>query len=304
MFWIPRISKKKMLIIKLDGGLGNQMFQYAVASILAKKRNEKILIDNNSFKQIEKKKGYTPRNFELSIFDNSYIEALASEILYFQQLSTANKLKKKLGFNYPKVYKEKSFGFDENLLSINVPIYLKGYFQSYKYFHGFEDYVRNLFSFPVHSLSQKNIDLIPILQKENTIAIHVRRGDYVTDTLTNQFHGVCSFEYYTKGILEITSKIENPTLVFFSDDCEWVKQNFDRLTFNKIFITHNKGINSWIDMYLMSICSHNIIANSSFSWWAAWLNNNKTKIVVAPKKWFQAKEIDINSIIPEQWIKR
>ena len=291
-----------MIIIKLQGGLGNQMFQYAFAAILAKKNKTKVFIEDSIYNNVKKKEGYTPRIFELSIFDNQYTFANKSDISLFDNLSIINRIKKKIKFNYPKKFIERKFEYCSKAESLNSPVYLTGYFQSFKYFYGFEDYVRNLFVFPLDILSQENLDLISILKNENTIAIHIRRGDYVTDPHTNQFHGACSLEYYTKGIIEITTKIKNPTLVFFSDDSEWVKQNFNSLAFNKIFITHNKGENSWIDMYLMSICSHNIIANSSFSWWAAWLNNNPLKIVLAPKKWFQAKEIDFNSIIPEEWI--
>lgn len=291
-----------MILIKLQGGLGNQMFQYAFAAILAKKNGTRVFIEGSIYINVEKKEGYTPRRFELSIFDNQYTFANKSEISLFDNLSITNRIKKKIKFNYPKRFIEREFEYCPKADSLKSPVYLTGYFQSFKYFYGFEDYLRSLFIFPIEKLSQENLDLISILKNENTVAIHVRRGDYVTDPHTNQFHGACSFEYYTKGILEITSKIENPTLVFFSDDSEWVKQNFDSLAFNKIFITHNNGINSWIDMYLMSICSHNIIANSSFSWWAAWLNNNPSQTVVAPQKWFQGIEIDINSIIPEEWI--
>lgn len=291
-----------MILIKLQGGLGNQMFQFAFAAILAKKNKTKVFIEDSIYNNVEKKEGYTPRRFELSIFNNQYRFANKSDILLFDNLSLVNRIKRKVKLNYPKKFTETEFEYCSKVDLLKAPVYLKGYFQSFKYFQGYEDYIRNLFVFPIDKFSQENLDLISILKNQNTIAIHIRRGDYVTDKHTNHFHGVCSLDYYTKGILETTSKIDNPTLVFFSDDSDWVKQNFDSLAFNKIFINHNIGKNSWIDMYLMSICSHNIIANSSFSWWAAWLNNNSSKIVVAPKKWFQAKEVDVNSIIPEEWI--
>jgi len=291
-----------MILIKLQGGLGNQMFQYAFASIIAKKNSSQILIDNSFFKLTEKKSGFTPRNFELDIFDNSYTNASILDIKSFNYLSPLNKIKKRIGLNWPKIYQESSFDFQDDVLSIKSPVYLKGYFQSYKYLAGFEGYIRNLFAFPIHKLSTQNKNLIPILNNQNTVSIHIRRGDYVSDLETSKFHGSCSYEYYLEAISLVTSKMENPTLVFFSDDADWVKENFKSLSCNKIFIDHNKGTNSWADMYLMSICSHNIIANSSFSWWGAWLNTNAGKIVIAPKKWFHTKEIDINSIIPEEWI--
>lgn len=291
-----------MILIKLQGGLGNQMFQYAFASVLARKNNTKIVIEDSVYKLTEKKEGYTPRNFELSIFDNEYVFAKRSDTSLFSTFSIIQKVKKKINLNYPKIFNEPTFEYSLKANSLKSPVFAIGYFQSFKYFIGFESYIRDLFVFPINRLSSKNTDLISILKNKNTIAIHIRRGDYINDIITNQVHGSCSFKYYEEAIAIIKSKIENPTLVFFSDDSVWVKENFGNLVFDKIFIDHNRKIDSWMDMFLMSICSHNIIANSSFSWWGAWLNENPEKIVIAPKKWFQSKEIDIKSIIPEEWI--
>ncbi|WP_163407787.1 alpha-1,2-fucosyltransferase [Flavobacterium ajazii] len=291
-----------MILIKIQGGLGNQMFQYAFANILAKKNKNQIVIEDSIYKLTDKREGYTPRNFELSIFDNEYVFAKKSDVLLFDNLSFINKVKRKLKLNYPKKFNEPTFEFSVKANSLKSPVFAIGYFQSFKYFKGFENDIKDLFIFPINKLSPKNIDLVPLLKNQNTVAVHIRRGDYITDAITNQFHGSCSFEYYTEAISLITSQLENPTFVFFSDDSEWVKENFEDFEFNKIFVDHNKGSDSWMDMFLMSICSHNIIANSSFSWWSAWLNNNPKKKVVAPKNWFQIKEIDINSIIPEEWI--
>jgi hypothetical protein len=294
-----------MVVIKLEGGLGNQMFQYAFASIVAKKNSTTLLIDTNSFNNTHRKNGYTPRNFELSIFNNMYAHAKNSDILIFNNLSNWSKLKRKFKLNYPKIFQEEILAFSQQANNIQAPVYLKGYFQSYKYFEGFESYINNLFKFQMKYLSNENLNLIPILNKTNTIAIHIRRGDYVSDSITNNFHGICSIEYYTKAIAIIGASIKNPKLIFFSDDPQWVKNNFANFGFEKIFITHNNGVNSWTDMLLMSSCSHNIIANSSFSWWAAWLNSNPEKIVIAPKIWFLDLNINASTIdlIPESWIR-
>jgi hypothetical protein len=291
-----------MILIKLQGGLGNQMFQYAFGSIIAKKNRTKLVIEDSIYKNDSKKEGYTPRKFELSIFDNQYEFAKESDISLFNNLSLSHRIKKKIGLNFPKISTEVNFEFSSEIIELRSPAFVIGYFQSYKYFKGFEKYIKELFIFSVHKLSKENTNLITLLEKENTIAVHIRRGDYVSDVVTNQFHGSCSLEYYMKAISFVTSKVKESSFVFFSDDVEWVKEKFGDLPFNKMFIDNNKGEDSWIDMYLMSICCHNIIANSSFSWWAAWLNNNQNKIVIAPKNWFQAQEIDIKSLIPEKWI--
>lgn len=291
-----------MIIIKLQGGLGNQMFQFAFASILAEKNKAKVVIDGSVFARVEKTPGFTPRKFELAIFDIQYDWVSESDVISFNHLSKINKLKKKIGLNYPRIYIEPSFGFQSDALSIKSPVYLKGYFQSYKYLVGYEDFVRRLFSFPIEILDVINKESLNIIKNSNSIAIHIRRGDYVEDPLTKQFHGICSLDYYLEALKLVASKNKDFTLVFFSDDSDWVKEQFNDLPYSKIVVEHNKGEDSWKDMLLMSCCNHNIIANSSFSWWSAWLNENPEKMVIAPKKWFQLKEVDINSIIPKGWI--
>ena len=292
-----------MIIIKLQGGLGNQMFQYGLASILAKKNNSQVLVDLCFFDQTEKRLGHTPRNFELAVFNNSYIPALAADLLFFKQLSVVNMMKRKLGLNYPKLYDETSFGFCGKVFLIKTPVYLRGYFQSYRYFIGYESFLKGLFSFPVDKLDSTNKKLLIDIKGLNTIAIHIRRGDYVNDEFTQQFHGNCSLEYYVKAISLIMARNKDLTLFFFSDDSDWVKEEFKNLPYPKQFIDNNRNENSWKDMLLMSSCNHNIIANSSFSWWAAWLNTNPEKIVIAPKEWFKAKDFENKTLLPEEWIK-
>ncbi|WJS95138.1 alpha-1,2-fucosyltransferase [Flavobacterium johnsoniae] len=292
-----------MLIVKLEGGLGNQMFQYAVASILAKKNNTAVLIDDTFFDQKEKKEGFTPRDFELLIFNNNYSFATKSNILSFYRLLFIEKIKNKLGLRNKKVYQEKEFGFDKKILSLTSSIYLSGYFQSYKYFSGYESYIKKAFSFPEEKLDTLNREILVKIRNTNSVSIHVRRGDYVNDLVTQSFHGNCSISYYSEAISKISHKIDNITLFFFSDDLEWVKMHFKEVKYPKIFVDHNIKSDSWKDMFLMSSCNHNIIANSSFSWWAAWLNNNSNKIIISPKKWFNDEQKKTTDLIPEEWIR-
>ena len=294
-----------MIITRMDGGLGNQMFQYALARILAKKNNAVVLLDKSFFDQTEKRLGHTPRKFELAVFNNSYAFASTSDLLFFKQLSVFNKIKRDLGLNYPKMYKEASFCYDEKALKLQKPVYVRGFFQSYKYFIGYENLIRELFAFPLESLDVLNEKIMSTVKSTNAIAIHVRRGDYVNDATTQQYHGNCSLEYYLKAISLLTAREKDFSLFFFSDDSEWVKKQFKDLPYAKQFIDHNTGENSWKDMLLMSLCKHNIIANSSFSWWAAYLNANPEKSVIAPKKWFALSEEKINTsdLTPPGWIR-
>lgn len=294
-----------MILSQMDGGLGNQMFQYAIASILAQKNKDSVLIDTGFFDQTQKRLGHTPRQFELGIFNNSYSLAIEKDLLYFKQLSVLNKVKRDLGFNYPKMYKEPSFRFDKNILNLKSPAYVRGFFQSYKYFIGYENLIKELFTFPVDTIDDENKNRISTIKATNSIAIHIRRGDYVNDPTTHQYHGICDLNYYQKAISLLIQENHDFTLFFFSDDCDWVKQQFKDLPYSKQFIDHNTGENSWKDMLLMSECQHNIIANSSFSWWAAWLNANPNKKVIAPKKWFELSEEEMNTsdLTPKEWIR-
>ena len=294
-----------MIVVRMDGGLGNQMFQFALASIFAQKNSSSVILDNSFFDQTEKRLGHTPRKFELSVFNNSYSFASKKDLLFFKQLSFFNKIKRELGFNYPKIYQEHSFCYDEKVLALQTPVYIKGFFQSYKYFSGNEKFIRKLFAFPIESLDVVNENVMMAIKSTNAISIHIRRGDYVNDKITQQYHGNCNLEYYLKAISLLTAKEKKCSLFFFSDDCEWVKEQFKDLSCSKQFIDHNISNNSWKDMFLMSSCNHNIIANSSFSWWAAWLNVNPQKRVVAPKKWFTKPEDEMNTtdLIPPEWIR-
>ena len=292
-----------MLILKLQGGLGNQMFQYAFASILAKNNNTTVLLDNSFFNRLKKTLGFTPRIFELAIFKNMYVIASNKKINSFYHLSNFNKVKRKLGLNFPKIYNEPSFNFQEDALSIKSPVYINGYFQSFKYLLGHEDFIRQLFSFPIDTLDEINKELLIKIKSTNSIAIHIRRGDYINDVITSQYHGSCSLDYYLEAIKLLTSENNDYTLVFFSDDSDWVKKELNDLPYSKIIVGHNKDGNSWKDMLLMSSCHHNIIANSSFSWWAAWLNINPEKTIVAPKSWFADSDRDTTDLIPSQWIR-
>lgn len=292
-----------MIIIQLQGGLGNQMFQYAFAQILAKKNDAVVQLDKSFFHATPKEQEFTLRQFELGIFENLNRQASSLEISKLTRLSFFNKLTSKLGFYKSKIYSEPSFDFHLEALSIKAPVYIKGYFQSYKYFENQEDLIRETFSFPIESLDGRNKTLLSKLQSETTISVHIRRGDYVTNKKTQQFHGNCSLEYYSNAIALLASKNKRFTLVLFSDDSQWVKEQFETLPYSKIFVDYNTNENSWIDMLLMSSCSHNIIANSSFSWWAAWLNAQPNKIVIAPKNWYANPKKNTKDLIPAQWIR-
>jgi hypothetical protein len=177
----------------------------------------------------------------------------------------------------------------------------RGTWQSESFFENAKNEVRNAFIFNEDLLSAETRKLKTEITASNSVSIHVRRGDYLSAQYANGFAGICTLDYYQKAVETITEKRQNQVLKFFifTDDAEWVQQNFN--IENAVYVTNNTGVDSWQDMYLMSCCKDNIIANSSFSWWGAWLNANPIKIVIAPERWWRSFEKD--DVVPHEWIR-
>lgn len=287
---------ENQIIVKFNGGLGNQMFQYAFARAIEKKTGIKTVFDMSFFE-----KRYA-RPYELNIFN---LNALFVEDFWLKlKLKIIWKFRKKLngkkflGLNF---YSEPHFEFDKDIFNIEPNTYVEGFFQTENYFKDIENDLRTDFQFknPPDDENQKLIDKI---SATNSISLHIRRGDYVQKKRYQNLYAICSLDYYKKGVEYITKKFPDPVLFILSDDIEWVKENLN-LPYKSFYVSHNTGEKSYEDMRLMSLCKHNIIANSSFSWWGAWLNNNKEKIVIAPQRWFNDEKIIQSDVIPENWIK-
>lgn len=292
-----------MIIVKLRGGLGNQMFQWAAATALANTHSVEAKVDIRELDLQSNDPDFAYRSYELLNFKNPPIIASDFELAAYE--GTKSKGFKKLlewikGSN-PVRYKEEQFSFDPDFFKLPNSTYLDGYFQSEKYFMNDRTGLLDLFQFHIED-TDINLKYVGDIQKQASISVHVRRGDYVKSKSTNEYHGVCSLEYYFQSIEYFKERIKDPVFYFFSDDIQWVKHKFNGSSSNFVFLGHNEGENSYKDMLLMSHCKHNIIANSSFSWWGAWLNRNPGKIVVAPDKWFNVS-IDTSDLIPETWIK-
>lgn len=285
-----------MVIVQLKGGLGNQMFQYAIGRRMADYHNTILAIDNTYY---EKQKEYvTPRKYELDCFSFSKRIATRDEISRIKS-SRPGFLDDIFKHVIPRacnVYKERNQNFDKQVFLTSTNVYLKGYWQSEKYFHDIESIIRGDFTF-IESPLDDALKVVNEIQKNNSLSIHFRRTDYIGKDVEK----ICTLKYYKNAIEYISSHITDLQIYLFSDDINWVKENI-RFDFPTTYIdekyTQGKG---WRDMQLMRMCKHNITANSSFSWWAAWLNANPQKIVVTPTKWNFLK--DINAIVPENWIK-
>lgn len=279
-----------MIVVKMIGGLGNQMFQYGLAKSLSLKYGTKIFIDLEFFDQDFDSTGLTKRKFELDCFKFKK-RYLSSWKLYIFKL-----LCEKRVLNFVKI-EDKNINFNK-LKSRIFNLYLNGYFQNYSYFKDFEEKLRKDFEFKKKP-NKKNIKILKDIARNNSVSIHFRRTDYVTNKITNKHHGVCNLDYYQKTVKLIGEKVKDPIFYIFSDDINWVKVNF-KIKYKTYYIDHNKK--GWQDLRLMSQCKHNIIANSSFSWWGAWLNENREKIVIAPKKWFAGYKFNKTDRIMKDWI--
>lgn len=282
-----------MIIVQLTGGLGNQMFQYAAAKALAHKHNTVLKYD------FFIRRGDILRYFSLGYFNVKIEKVSKIDLDKITKLSN-NIFLRKFGF-FNRIIKEKYLNFDQSFLKLPNNVLLIGYWQSEKYFKDIEDIIRSDFTFK-NPMDRKNKEISKCIQKIESVGMHVRRGDYVTDKRTNQFHGICGLDYYNRAVSFIEKRVKSPYFFIFSDDPKWVKSNI-RLSHPVYNVDFNRDGKSYEDMRLLSLCRHNIIANSSFSWWGAWLNRNPNKIVIAPKKWFNDQTIITKDLIPNNWIR-
>lgn len=311
-----------MKIVKINGGLGNQMFQFAFYKALQHSNNNEVFIDLSAYqgKQFQDGINLLHNGFELpELFSITYKEAPLKDVkkLSTQPTNLLNRVLRKY-FTKKTHFIDKNFGFNEELISKPLPsnIYLEGYWQTEKYFSHIKDELLKDFSFKT-PLSKKNLDILEDAGTE-TVSIHIRRGDY----LKTQTLNVCSKDYYLNAIKLLFSKANPKSILVFSDDIPWCKSdlkleeyitNILKLNNIKIFyIDWNTGKDSYQDMQLMSKCKYHIIANSSFSWWGAYLDPNPKKIVIAPSVW-NLRELNpsidryyknsYNDILPSSWIR-
>lgn len=295
-----------MVIVKLMGGLGNQMFQYALGRQLSQTLKVPLKLDLSYFYKENYHPEETIRHYELGVFNIEESFASPEEIADFM-IEKPKELFPKLFFQIkraivPKrIVRERFFHFDPQILSVKSPSYLEGYWQTFKYFENIDSIIRKEFSFKKNPDSRV-LEQYQKIQSVNSVSIHIRRGDYVAFKSVNAYHGVCSLEYYEKAISLISKKVKDPVFFIFSDEINWAKENI-KINGPHHFIDNDASVPACEDLRLMSKCKHQIIANSSFSWWAAWLNDWNGKIVVAPHKWFNEESKDTKDIIPQNWIR-
>jgi hypothetical protein len=284
-----------MKIVKFLGGLGNQMFQYAFYLSL-KQHFKHVKADLSGFEDYTLHYGYelekvfsiklkVASDFDIRIYRNEDRSFFTRK---FRQLKGA-----KGAYHNERQF----FGFENDIYQDQKPRYYWGYWQNYHYLNETEDQLKSDFIF-TEPLDRPNLLLLEKIYSSNSVSIHVRRGDYLTDPLLN---GVCDLNYYLEAINRIRNKVSEPSFIVFSNDIRWCTTSLG--LDNAVYVDWNTGSESYRDMQLMSSCKHHILSNSSFSWWASWLNSYEQKVVVSPNKWMNDPSYDYSGIIMENWVK-
>ncbi len=274
-----------MIVVRLMGGLGNQMFQYALGRGLEEKNNNEMLLDTSFLEN--RTPGFVNvfRDYELNLFPN------LKEKIVTRENGPASVIP----------VQEPYFHFCQELVDVKLSnendYLLVGHWQTYKYFENVSDSIREEFTFP-DIVEPKTKELQEEILSCNSVMINVRRADYLVDSLFEDL----DMDYFLECVDKMSEMVDNPKFYVFSDDIEWCKENF---TDEKFFVVDKSYAgHKYIDyLHLMSCCKHDIIPNSTFAWWAAWLNNNEDKIVMYPSKWFTDPSKDPKDLFPQDWRK-
>jgi hypothetical protein len=293
-----------MVIVRIFYGLGNQMFQYAAARRLAHVLQTDLKLDVSCFDY------WKIHSYSLHPFNIREDIATPEETAPFNSVSIESRLgkmwfrlKQKLTLrDWTILYENGIRSVDSRVLNARGDVYLGGYWLSEKYFSDIAVILRREFTIRVEP-DPISREIAARIQSCESIGLHVRRGQLAVPALRDQTHGpCCSLEYYHECVRQLADRVRDPHFFVFSDDPDWVVQNV-KLEYPVEYVTHNGDERNYEDMRLMSLCRHQITANSSFSWWAAWLNPNPAKIVFAPKQWLHRDERRARDLVPIGWIR-
>lgn len=283
-------------MIQPVGGLGNQMFQYAAARCVALRNEAELSLDLSWFETAH------DRQFALLPFRiqaSTYVEKAdgAGRPAWLRRM-VRRMVRHRATM---PIYREPHFHFSQDVLQLKSPIRMTGYFQSEKYFLDHANVIRREFSLakPPAPATAAILDLI---ENSDAICLHVRRGDYVSDKRTSAYHGVCSLDYYAKGLGIVSEMLQKPRCFVFSDDPDWARKNL-RTGFPTEIVDIHSTADAHEDLRLMMACKRFVIANSSLSWWAAWLGSAAEKRVVAPLEWFASSKNETRDLVPADWIR-
>ena len=290
-----------MIVQNIIGGLGNQMFQYACGRSLAHTRGSELRLFLGDFE------GYGLHNgYELQrVFGISPALASAGDLASLvgwragRHARRLLRLPRLAGARGRKFVVEPSFNYWSGIDAVPASAFLVGYWQSERYFETTASLVRKDFRFQGR-LNGENARLAERIRQGCSVSVHVRRGDYVANLDSQAKHGSCGMRYYEQAANLLLATLPSPQFFVFSDDPDWAEANLRGLFPGMVAVRGNLASNSYFDMWLMSLCKHHVIANSTFSWWSSWLCANENKIVVAPRQWF-ASGISTPDVIPDRW---
>ena len=290
------------VVVRLVGGLGNQLFQYATARAIAARNNAGLVFDLSWFPTVSDR-AYALAPFGVSakilqgapVMQTSKLQSLWNRLAH--RLIRGSGLKK---YGCP-VFAERHFHFDLVVLDVRAPIYLDGYFQSERYSSDCADLIREELRL-VAPPARNAQEILEMIRSSEAVCLHVRRGDYVANATTQAFHGTCSLDYYREGFAVAAEGMRNPTIYVFSDEPSWVQENL-KLDVPTVIVDIHGPEQAHEDLRLMAACRNFVIANSSFSWWAAWLGEHSSKRVVAPKQWFASATNDTRDLLPADWVR-
>lgn len=284
-----------MILVQISGGRGNQMFQYAAGLSLALKLKTDLVLDTSYYSSQDL------RNFELLNdfpVESEVISQAALEEIESKAAGRAKKVFNYLPFRKWSIFHEPHFHFSKKFEFLTDFTFIKGYWQSEKYFKDQVNILRQRFRHVKPLGIQATQFQEQIEKSKNAVSLHIRRGDYITNPVANSVLGPLKLEYYEKAINFIMERFEHVEFFLFSDDSSWVKRNLS--VGNSTVV---EEVSDGESQHLMKLCRHHIIANSSFSWWPAWLNDQEGKTVVAPKNWFNDKSINAQDLVPPTWYK-
>lgn len=292
------VAKNYPVVVGLSGGLGNQMFQYAAGRSLALRLDVPLALDLTWFG------GQQERQFALSPFRIQAVQHSRFSWLPPRVQAAMSRISRRFSpriLGVP-VLREPHFQYTSTFSGLSSSVYLEGYWQSERYFDDIRSQLMQDFNLCI-PLPPSCEDFLAEIASSNSICVHVRRGDYLSNQEAAKVHGTCSPAYYEAGMAELCQVLEKPRCFIFSDDPAWVRTS---LTFDcpTTVVDVNGPSNAHFDLALMAACRHFLIANSSLSWWGAWLSNYSEKRVIAPARWFLTSKKDTADLIPASWQRR
>jgi hypothetical protein len=293
-------SQAGIVVVRLNGGLGNQLFQYAAARRLALVSGLRLKLDLGALGR--RLHLHTNRSYRLGHLQIVEDFASPADVSRLKRSSVASLFEELTRRRHRRHVRERHFHFDPDILEIRSEVYLAGYWQSEKYFADIAPTIRAEVSVR-EAPTGENLRLLELIEGGDSVGIHVRRGDYVTNLKSRRLHGnCCPPDYYRAGMEEIGRRARDPRFFVFSDDIPWARENL-RIDGPTWFVDHNGPDEDYQDLRLLSRCRHHIIANSSFSWWGAWLGAHDDQIVVAPRRWFASGKRRTHDLCPARWLK-